>query len=119
MPLKFLADQNFNQRIVRGMLRLAPQVDIVHAYEEGLARTEDPMVLAWAAEHNRVVLTHDVTTMTLFATARVEQGLPMPGLFLVQHPPVAMASIIGDLVLLAECSTYGEWEGQQLYLPLR
>ena len=44
--------------------------------------------------------------------------LPMPGVF-VTPQDVAIGQIIEDLILLAECSTEGEWEGQVHYLPLR
>lgn len=41
----------------------------------------------------------------------------MPGLFAVsQDLPIGRA--IEDLLLLAECSYEGEWEGQVRYLPL-
>jgi predicted nuclease of predicted toxin-antitoxin system len=33
----------------------------------GLSEADDPTVLEWAAQHNRVVLTHDIATMTNFA----------------------------------------------------
>jgi hypothetical protein len=59
---------------------------------------------------NRVVLTHDVSTMAPFAYERVRRGDPMPGVFVVeQELPIGQA--IGDLLILAECSESGEWEG--------
>jgi hypothetical protein len=42
----------------------------------------------------------------------------MPGVFEVPRT-VAIASAIEDLLLIAECSRPGEWEGQVRYLPLR
>lgn len=63
------------------------------------------------------MLTHDVATITKYAYERVEAGLPIPGVFEVsQAVPVGIA--ITDLVLLIECSTQREWEGQVRYLPL-
>ena len=35
--LKFLADENFNYNIVRGMLRRNPDVDVVRVQDVGLA----------------------------------------------------------------------------------
>jgi len=44
--------------------------------------------------------------------------LAMPGVFEVsRRVPVGVA--IEDILLLAECSFDGEWEGQVRYLPLR
>jgi hypothetical protein len=42
----------------------------------------------------------------------------MPGLFEV-GTDVPLARVIQDVLLLAECSIDGEWEGQVRYLPLR
>jgi len=76
--------------------------------------------LHWAAEENRVLLTHDVTTLTKYAYARIEAGLPMPGVFEVSQS-LAIGSVIEDVLLLAECSLENEWAiqvRQVRYLPL-
>jgi hypothetical protein len=116
--LQFLADENFNNQIVRGILRRNPDVDIVRVQDVGLSEADDPTVLEWAAQQGRVVLTHDVATMTNFAYERVQAGLSMPGVFEVsRRVPVGLA--IEEILLLAECSLEGEWEGQVRFLPLR
>ena len=74
-------------------------------------------MLDWAAGEGRVLLTHDVSTMTRHAYDRVRAALPMPGLFEVSRF-VPTARAIEDILLLAECSFEGEWEGQIRYLPL-
>jgi len=64
------------------------------------------------------LLTHDVSTLTRYAEERVEAGKPMPGVFEVSRKvPIGVA--IEDILLIAECSLEGEWEGQVRYLPLR
>jgi hypothetical protein len=78
---------------------------------------DDPTVLAWAAGEGRILLTHDVTTMTRHAFERVRAGLPMPGVFAASRA-VSIRQAIEDVLLLAECSLDGEWEGQVRYLPL-
>lgn len=75
-------------------------------------------MLAWAAHEGRILLTHDVSTMTRYAYERVEKGLSMPGVFEVSRD-VPIGRAIEDILLLAECSQEGEWEGQVRYLPLR
>ena len=115
---RFLADENFNNQIVRGILRQAPSIDIVRVQDVGLSGVDDPTVLAWAAETGRIVLTHDVATMITFAYQRIQAGLSMPGLFEANRSvPVGLA--IEDIILIAECSIEGEWEGQVRFLPLR
>jgi hypothetical protein len=116
--LRMAADENFNNDIVRGARRRNPDVDIVRIQDEGLSGADDPTVLEWAAQAGRVLLTHDVATMTRYAYDRVRDGKPMPGVFEIgRHVPIGVA--IEEIVLLAECSLEGEWEGQVRYLPLR
>lgn len=50
--VRFLADENFNNQIVRGILRRNPNVDIVRVQDMGLSEADDPTVLEWAAQHN-------------------------------------------------------------------
>ena len=47
--LRFLADENFNNDVVRGVRRRNPAVDLVRVQDEDLSGAEDPMVLEWAA----------------------------------------------------------------------
>ena len=77
--LKLLADENFDNTIVRGLLRRRASTDIVRVQDVGLSGEDDPTILSWAAEEDRILLTHDVATITRFAYERVAQGLPMPG----------------------------------------
>jgi hypothetical protein len=115
--LPFLADEDLNRVIVDGVLARKPDLDIVRAQDMGLARMIDPVVLTWAAERGRVLLTHDVRTMTRFAYERIRAGLPCPGVFVIpQTAPVGR--IIDDLLVVAEGSLPNEWEGQVRYLPL-
>lgn len=116
--LRFAADENFNLHIVKGALRRLPQLDILRVQDADLEGADDPTVLAWAADEARVLLTHDVNTITAFAYERVDQGLSMPGVFEVSMKlPVSEA--IEEILLLAQCSVENEWEGQINYLPLK
>src|SRR5690349_17045819 len=101
--LRFVADENFDNDIVRGVRRRNSAIDIVRVQDVGLGGADDPAILAWSAEQERVVLTHDVRTMTRFAYDRVREGQRMPGVFEVGYKvPVRVA--IEDIVLLAEGS---------------
>lgn len=116
--VRFLADENFNNQIVRGLLRQSPDIDLVRVQDVGLSGADDPTVLSWAAQEKRVVLTHDVATMITFAYERINTEIPMPGLFEVsRRVPVGLA--IEEIILIDQCSFDGEWEGQVRFLPLR
>lgn len=116
--IRFLADEDFNRAIVRGVARSRLGVDIVRVQDVGLRTQEDTAVLEWAAKEGRVVLTHDAQTMPAHAYERVLNSLAMPGLFVVQQEEF-VGRIIDDITLVAECSLEGEWEGRVNYLPLR
>lgn len=116
--LRLAADENFNNDIVRGLLRRRPDLEIVRVQDVGLSGADDPTILEWAAGEGRVLLSHDVSTLTRYAYGRVEAGKRMPGIFEVDRN-VPTGVVIEDIMLIAECSLEGEWEGQVRYLPLR
>ena len=116
--LRLAADENLNNDIIRGLLRRRPDLDIVRVQDTELCGADDPTVLEWAAQEGRVLLSHDVSTITKHAYERVRAGQPMPGVFEVSRA-VPIGRAIEDLLLLAECSLDDEWEGQVRYLPLR
>jgi Domain of unknown function (DUF5615) len=115
--LKLLADENFDNTIVRGLLRRNSNIDIVRVQDVGLSGEDDPTVLAWAAQEGRILLTHDVATITRYAYERVKQGQSMPGVIEVSlDSPIGR--VIEDILLFLECSLEGELEGQVQYFPL-
>ena len=52
----FLTDEDFNGRILRGLLLRRPGLDVVRVQDVGLQGAPDPAVLEWAAQHPRVLL---------------------------------------------------------------
>ena len=115
--LLLVSDENFNNDIVRGLLRRNPELDIVRVQDVGLRGEEDAVILEWAAKEGRVVLTHDAATMAYFAYERVKAGLSMPGVIEVADD-LPLGQVIDDILLIAENSERKEWEGRVLYLPL-
>ena len=117
MTLGFVADENLKRSIVRGLLRRNPDLDIVRVQDVGLRTADDPSILEWAAQERRIVLTHDVKTMTSFAYERVRRGQPMLGILEIPDTmPIGQA--VEEILVVAECSDEGEWQGQVGYLPL-
>jgi len=100
------------------LLRRQSTLDVVRVQDAGLSGADDPTVLEWAAREGRVLISHDVSTITKHAYERVTAGQSMPGVFEVATS-VPLAQAIEDLLLIAEDSRPGEWEGQVRYLPLR
>lgn len=52
-----------------------------------------------------------------FAFDRVRHSKAMPGLFGI-YRRVQIRTAIEEILMLAECSLPGEWEGQVRFLPL-
>lgn len=99
--LKLLADENFDNTVVRGLLRRKSSIDIVRVQDVGLSGVDDPTILAWAAEENRILLTHDVATITRFAYERVAQGISMPGVIEVSTD-AQTGQVIEDILVVIE-----------------
>jgi predicted nuclease of predicted toxin-antitoxin system len=89
----------------------------VRIQDVGLSGLDDPAILAWAAENNRIVLTHDRTTMPDHAYARAAAGQPMPGVFIMSDR-IPTGQVIKELLLIDACSEQAEWSGMVLFLPL-
>jgi predicted nuclease of predicted toxin-antitoxin system len=77
--LKLLADENFDNTIIRGLFGRNPMLDMVRAQDVELSGKDEPTILEWAAQEGRVLLTHDVATITRYAYDRVRQNQSMPG----------------------------------------
>ncbi|MGH9618841.1 MAG: DUF5615 family PIN-like protein [Bryobacteraceae bacterium] len=116
--MRWLADENFDYDILRGLLRRQPELDIIRVQDVGLSGVDDPTILAWAAAENRILITRDVNTMPAHAYRRAANGERMPGVLVVSRS-VTVGAAVADILLISECSHLGEWEGQVRYLPLR
>ena len=114
--IRFFADEDFNGRIVRGLLRRKHDLDLVRVQNVGLAGASDDVILKWANETGRLVISHDNRTMPRHFRERLAAGLHVPGVFIVDDL-APIGACIDDLVLIAECSDADEWRDQIFYLP--
>ena len=115
--MRLLADENFNNHVLDGLLRELPELDVVRVQDTEVYQAKDQVVLAWAARENRILLTHDLKTMPHHAYGRINAGLPMPGVFAVgDQLPVGL--VIADLLTMIGASDPAEWENLVFYLPL-
>jgi predicted nuclease of predicted toxin-antitoxin system len=115
--LTFLADENFDGRVLKALAEHAPELDIIRVQDVGLRTKDDPDIQEYAARENRILLTHDVRTMAHFSYERAAQGLPMPGVVEIKRR-VRIQLIVEELRLLAGASLPGEMEGRVEYIPL-
>ena len=71
--MRLLFDENFNQRIVRGLKLELPNLEFEIAQNCSFKGKSDPQVLEWASENDFILVTHDLKTVPKFAY----QELPM------------------------------------------
>ena len=115
--LRLLSDENFRGEVLRGLRRRLPDLDVVRIQDVGLEGADDPTVLAWAAKEGRVLMTHDRNTIPSFAYERIREGLPMPGVFVVDDDLPA-GGAIADLALAIQCGEATDWQDLVIYIPL-
>jgi hypothetical protein len=115
--IRFLADENFNGKVVRGVRRIRPDADIVRVQDLSIYKAKDPRVLEWAATEGRILLSHDAETMIGYANERIAAELPMPGLIIARQE-LAVGIVVNDLLTILGASTAEDWENVVLFLPL-
>ena len=115
--IRLLADHDFNERILKGLARREPAIDLVRVRHIELSSAEDAVILERAASEGRVVLTHDRGTMAAAAHARVRAGHPMPGVFVVDKA-LSLGQAIDEILLAAHCLSADECRDIVKYFPL-
>lgn len=115
--LRLLIDHDFDQDILRGLLRRIPGLNFVTAYQAGLSAATDPELLAWAAQENRLTVTHDWRTMPGYAANRMAAGDSIAGLIVVPRR-LPISRVIDELELIVMCSDEADWVNTIKRLPL-
>ncbi|MDQ2808848.1 MAG: DUF5615 family PIN-like protein [Chloroflexota bacterium] len=115
--LQLAADENFDNRIVAGLSRRNPDLNIIRIQDTDLLSAADPTMLGWVATQQRILLTHDIRTLPDFAYERIRAGLAMTGVIVVQRScPIGQA--IDEILLLLAATTDDEWQGRVRFVPL-
>ena len=117
MKVRFLADADLNKTIVSGVLRREPSIDFLTAHAAGLRAMKDAEVLALAAGQQRVLVSHDVGTMSAHFRAFRNAGRHSAGVFLIAQT-LDIGTVIEELLLIWLASEASEWENRLEWLPL-
>jgi len=116
VKVRFQADADLNQIIVKATLRLEPAIDFQTPQVAGLASLEDSAVLRLAAEQGRVLVTHDRRTMPKHFGQFIS-AQNSPGIIIVsQRLPVSQ--VAEELLLVWLASEPKDWENKIRSLPL-
>jgi hypothetical protein len=116
MRPRFQADENFNAKVVTGLLRREPSIDFQTAKAGGIIGRPDPEVLMIATRGGRVLVSHDRDTMpahfSRFIIRTRSSGL------LIVSPRLDMGEAIEQLLLVWAATDESEWVNAIGYLPL-
>ena len=115
--LRLLIDEDVHGDIVAGLRRRNPTLDLVRVQDVGLRSTPDAIILQWAAQQGRVVVSVDKKTLAVEAWDRVANGLPMPGVAILRII-LTIGQAINELELIAIAGNPDDLRDQVIYLPL-
>ncbi len=103
-------------RIVRGLQRVQPGIELQTAFEAGLEGLPDLEVLAIAAQSNRILLSHDNRTMPIHFATFLQGGQHSPGVFIISQK-VSVRDAVELLHLAWQASQPSEWLDRLEHLP--
>jgi hypothetical protein len=114
--LRLFFDHDFNHRIIKGLTKTVPELDFVTPTILGNIDESDENHLAWAWENRRVVISHDVNTMTDAANKRFDNSESIFGLILVSQS-LPIGEVIEELATIIICSKENDFEDVVEFLP--
>lgn len=113
--LPLLTDEDLQGAIVAGLVLHFPSLDLVRVQDVGLMHAADPIILEYAADANRVIVSHDRNSMTAHALERLQKGMRVAGLIIVQQN-INIGKIVLEIGTLSEAGEVGDLDAQILYL---
>ena len=116
MKLKFQCDADFKRKIIEGLVRVDPMIDIQTADEAGLRGAHDSRVLAVSARQDRVLLTHDRRTMP-YHFARFIQTHESAGVIVIAQN-VAVRTAIEEIYLIWAVESPEAWRNRISDVPV-
>src|SRR5215470_1963437 len=113
MRVKFQADADLDGRVLRGLRRAAPEIDIRTATDAALEGLEDTEVLRVAAGSGRILVSQGRRTMPGHF-ARFAAGTRSPGVILLREA-IPVSTAIEELLLIWSASDAEEWTGRLVW----
>ncbi len=113
--VRFQADADFNEIIIKALLRREPKVDFQTATQLKLEGVDDLEVLQLSADAGRILITHDRRTIpshfATFIQDRTSSGV-------VVSKKLATRQVVDDLLLIWLATEMDEWQNRIIILPL-
>jgi len=117
MSVRFQADADLDQDIVRGILRRQPEIDFQTATAARLEGLSDLEVLALAANQGKILVTHDRKTMPRYFAEFVVAHNISPGVLIVSRK-LSVKNAIESLIEIWAASDESEWVNCIATIPL-
>lgn len=116
MKVRFQADADLNEILVKAVLRREPGIDFQTAVAAKLHGMPDKDVLALVAQSGRLLVTHDRRTMPRHFAEFVQTRSSAGVLIVPQKLPVAQ--VADELTLIWLVTEAEEWINRVFSLPL-
>ena len=117
MPLRDLIDEHLRGVLPQVARREGFHVDLLQVGDlpELPLGISDPELIRWAESDDRIIVSHDCTTLPDHLAAHLRAGAHSPGIFIARRPlNVALAEF---LVLAAFASDPDEWRNRVTFVP--
>ncbi len=121
--LLFLLDEDthggvaeaFRRRVRLGTL---PLVDVVYVGDPSAPPkgTQDPELLVWVEEDDRILVSNDRSTLIDHFLKHLAAGRHSPGVLIVK-PGTGIGQLISELVLISEACTADEFFDRYQFIP--
>ena len=116
MRIQFQADADLRGVIITTLLRREPMINFQTAHDAGLAGLHDLKVLEIAARENRLLVSHDHTSMPIHFATFISGNMSSGVVIVPQHLPLNV--VVDELMLIWVASDQSEWTNRISYLPL-
>lgn len=114
---RFIADADLDEGLIRGLLRVEPGVDFLTAADGGTRGLTDREIIELAVAMDRVIVSHDRSTMTAEFYRFLNEGHSSPGLIIVRQT-ADEGQVIYNLRVVWAASLEADWRDQVIWVPM-
>ena len=114
MKIRFQADGDLNEIILKSLRRLEPMIDFQTAHVANIRGLPDPEVLRYAAEQGRVLVSHDLRTMPRHFGEFIQSADSAGVIIAIQEAPIQQ--IVESLLAIWLTEEAADWTSRIVVL---
>ncbi len=114
--LRLIADISLNHHLLTACRRRSKTIDFLSANKARIEGLSHSSLLHYAADEDRIVVTHDIHMLPAHFRTYLASGAFSPGVFLI-HPQTPIADATAWLELASLASDHTDWQDQILEIP--